>query len=129
MCYYRAALSAASAGDLSSAAVLVKYSILLKEDAPCALRLLEILQRQNRIDKSALIRLRVLTDARRYKKALWIKMPQTSRAFAIRGLLYAQTGRYRKAREAFSLALALDTGNDLARRALLYCDKKRAFPW
>lgn len=125
MNYYRAALAAAYTGDLSNAARLLRCSLELNEDAPRAMQLFELLQQQNYIDADMLDRLRTLTDARRYKKALKIKLPQTSKAHTIRGLLYAQIGRYRNARDEFALALMLDKGNDLAKQALLHCDGKK----
>ena len=122
--YYRAALAAASAGDLSNAARLVRCSLALREDAPHAERLLELLQQQSHLESDTLNRLRILTDDHRYKKALQVRLPQSSRAHTIRGLLYALIGRYRHAREEFVQALILDTGNDLAKRALQHCGKK-----
>jgi len=124
--YYRAALASAAAGDLTGAARLVNCSVLLGEDAPSNIYLSELLKRQNRIDSDSLNRLRTLSDARRYRRALRVNLPQSSRAHTIRGLLYAQTGRLRKARKEFTLALTLDTGNGLAKQALPYC-KKRGF--
>lgn len=124
MSYYRAALAAASAGDLSAAARLTRCSLLLGEDAPSAACLLELLKQQAIIEPEALTRLRALTDAHSYKKALKVKLPQTAKAYTMRGLLYAQMGRYRKARKEFGLALKLDTGNDLAKQALLFCGGK-----
>lgn len=125
MNYYRAALAAAYTGDLSNAARLLRCSLALNEDAPRAMQLFKLLQQQNYIDTDMLDRLRTLTDARRYKKALKIKLPQTSKAHTIRGLLYAQIGRYRNARDEFALALMLDKGNDLAKQAILHCDGKK----
>ena len=128
MSYYRAALAAAYTGDLSGAARLTQCSLLLREDAPSAVSLLELLKHQDAIEPEALNRLRTLIGASRYKKALKVKLPRTSKAYTIRGLLYARMGSFRHAREAFALAIALDTGNDLAKQALLHCDgKKRGF--
>ena len=118
MSCYRAALASARAGDLTGAARLARCSVALAEDAPGAVRLLELLRQQNTIDGAALTRLRTLTNARQYGRASWIKLPQTSKAHTIRGLLYAQLGLMGSARKEFALALALDTGNDLAKRAL-----------
>ena len=128
MSYYRAALAAACTGDLSGAARLARCSLLLREDAPSAVCLLELLKRHDMIDAEALNRLRTLTDAGRYKKALKVKLPRTSKAYTIRGLLYARAGRYRNAREEFALALTLDTGNELAKQAMPHClGNKRGF--
>jgi tetratricopeptide (TPR) repeat protein len=128
MSFYRAALAAAYTGNLSGAARLAQCSLLLKEGAPSAGCLLELLNQHGMIDMETLSRLRTLTDARRYKKALKVKLPKTSKAHTIRGLLYAQIGRYRNAREEFALALTLDRGNDLARQAQLHCfENKRGF--
>jgi Flp pilus assembly protein TadD len=70
----------------------------------------------------------MLNGARRYRKALRVRLPKTSRSHTIRGLLYAQTGRFRRARGEFALALTLDTGNDLAKRAILNCGKRVLLP-
>lgn len=121
MSYYRSALAAACTGDLTNAARLIRCSIALDEGAPSAARLFNLLERQFQIDAEALEHLRTLTGARMYKKALKVKLAQTSRAHTIRGLLYAQIGRRRKAREEFIQALSLDKGNDLAMQALLQC--------
>lgn len=124
MSYYRAALAAACAGNLSGAARLVQCSILLGEDAPPAVRLLELLNQQDVIDTDDRNRLLTLTDARRYKKALKVKLPDTSKAHTIRGLLYAQIGRHRNAKKEFTQALTLDSGNDLAKQAMRQCGGK-----
>ena len=118
MGYYRAALAAASTGDMTSAARLARCSIALGEAAPSAVRLLELLRQRDTIDIKALDRLRALTGGHKYKKALKLKLPRSSRAHAIRGLLYAKIGRYRKSRDEFALALALDNGNALAKQVL-----------
>ena len=117
MSYYRAALAAARSGDLTNSARLAQYSLSLNEEAD-ANGLLELLRQQNSIDAETLDRLRILITARRYRKALKIKLPQTSKVHTIRGLLYAQMGRHRKARTEFAQAIVLDTGNDLAKLAL-----------
>jgi Tfp pilus assembly protein PilF len=121
MSYYRAALAAAYYGNKSKSARLVQCSLLLDEDAPSATDLLKLLSQQNNIEAEALERLRMLIGAGWYKKALKVKLPQTSKSHTIRGLLYAQVGRYRSAKGEFTLALSLDTGNELAKRALLCC--------
>lgn len=123
MSYYRAALAAASSGDLTGASRLVRCSLALNEDAPNASRLWELLREQNYIAPDTLNRLRALTEARHYKKALKVELPETSLAHTIRGLLFAQMGRRRNAREEFTLALTLDTGNKIAKQALLHCDQ------
>ena len=119
MSYYRAALAAARAGDLSAAAQLVRCSLVLKEDAPYAMRLYGLLRSNADIGEKALSRLRTLVARSKYKRALRVRLPNTSKAHTIQGLLYAELGLRFAAREEFALALALDTGNDLARRALL----------
>jgi Flp pilus assembly protein TadD len=121
MSYYRAALAAASTGDLTYAERLVQCSLLLQEDAPNAVQLQALLRQQGHIDGDTLARLRALTAARRFWAALAVKLPKTSRAHTIRGLLYARVGCFRRAREAFALALALDAGNGLAKQALAAC--------
>ena len=100
MSCYRAALAAASMGDLTAAARLAECSLVFSCN-PSSARLLEILRPQIRL----------------------------VREHNIIGLRYALSGRYRKAQKQFKLALALDTGNDLARRAHLACGaaKKRWF--
>lgn len=124
--YYRAALAAAFAGDLTNAVRLVRCSLALREEAPYAERLLELLhQQRDHLDADTLNRLHMLTVDGRYKKALQMKLPQSSQAHTIRGLLYALIGRYRHAREEFALSLALDKGNDLAQQALLECAGKK----
>ena len=125
MYYYRAALASAYAGNLTSASRLVKCSIMLKEDVPSAAYLLDLLNQNARIETDVMDRLRVLVNASQYKKALKIKLPQTSKAYTIRGLLYAQMGVYRKAANEFAMAITLDKGNDLAGQALRYCIGKK----
>jgi len=125
MSYYRAALAAADSGYISGAKRLVQCSILMKEGASNAPRLLELLQQQNVVDSNTLSCLRELTNAGQFKKALKVQLPKTSKAHTIRGLLFAQLKRYSKAKEEFALALAMDSGNSLAKQAILYCNKKR----
>jgi len=124
MNYYRAALAAANQGYLSEATRLVHCSILLQENAANAPRLLALLQEQNKIEPKILNRLRELTNTGQYKKALKIELPKTSKAHAIRGLLFAHLKYYRKAKEEFGIAVALDSGNSLAKQSLLYCNEK-----
>jgi Flp pilus assembly protein TadD len=121
MSYYRAALAAANSGDMSGSARLARCSLLLKEDAPSATCLLKLLEQQNRIEADTLESLRMLISAGRYRKALRVKLPHTSKSHAIRGLIYARIGRFSNAKSEFALALALDMGNELARLALLCC--------
>ena len=118
MSYYRAALAAAQKGDKTAALRFVQCSIASKEDAPSALRLFHILRVGTSVDLDSLKSLRRLTENSKFKKALKVKLPYTSKSRTIRGLLYAQLGRRLDARREFALALAMDTGNDLARRAL-----------
>jgi len=124
MSYYRAALAAADAGCLFEATRLVQYSILMRENAVNAPRLLELLQNQNKIDPNTLNRLRELVNAGQYKKALKIELPKTSKAYTIRGLLLAKIKDYRRAKEEFAIAIALDCGNHSAKKALLCCNEK-----
>ena len=119
MSYYRAALAAARIGKLTTAARFIQRSLALKEPAPSAARLYELLQRNAEIDVVAVRKLRAHVKKCKYKKALRVRMPDNTKAHTIRGLLYAELGIYFAAREEFALALALDTENDLARRALL----------
>jgi len=117
--YYRAALASARMGDFTAAARLVQCSLVFKEDAPYTRRFLELLRGNADIDASILSRLLTLTEKQKYKKALKIRLPVNTKAHTIRGLLYAELGNFPAARQQFALALALDTGNTLARNALL----------
>ena len=120
MSYYRAALAAARAGKLATATRLVQCSLILREDAPSAARLYELLMGNAAVGDKTLVRLRTLVKKCKYKKALRVRLPNTTKAHTIRGLLFAELGLRFAAREEFALALALDTENNLARRALLY---------
>ena len=120
MSYYRAALSAARTGKLTTAARLAQCSLMFNEDAPYAVRLYQLLRRNSEVEPVIRRNLRTLVEKCKYKKALRVRLPNTSKAHTIRGLLFAELGIYFAAREEFALALALDTENDLARRALLY---------
>jgi tetratricopeptide (TPR) repeat protein len=80
---------------------------------------LELLQNKELINVNSMKQLQSLLNAKKYRKALKLKLPRTSKAHTIRGLCYAQIGWYKSAMKEFALAMALDTGNDLARRALL----------
>ena len=125
MKYYRAALAAASMGSHAEATRLVQCSIVLQENAANAPRLLELLQNQNKIEPASLSQLKKLTASGQYKKALKIELPKTSKTHTIRGLLLATLRDYPRAKVEFALALALDSGNNLAKQALLHCSKKR----
>lgn len=125
MRYYRAALAAAAQGDISSAVYFVRCSMLLNEDAPNAARLLNLLEQQNTIEAETLNRLRVLINARKYRKALKIELPKTSKAHTVRGLLFAQLKQYRSAKEELTAALLLNSGNNIAKQALIHCSQKR----
>lgn len=118
MSYYRAALKAASINDLSEAARLARCSIAFNEAAPDNIRLLKLIEKKNGINEAALRSLRPLILKGRYRKALKVKLPPTSKAYTVRGLLYARIGCSRKAKKAFIKALILDTGNEAAKRAL-----------
>jgi len=125
MSFYRAALAAANAGNLTTAARLVQLSMALGEDAPGAMRLGELLQLKSKAFETtdALEQMRKLAEGRQYKKALKIQFTDTSKAHTMRGLLHALLGRRRAARKEFTKALTLDTGNDVAWRALQACRK------
>jgi len=119
--YYRAALSAANAGNLTAALRLAQISIALGEAAPSAPHLLELLRRYRFAafeSDATQKRLRKLIQGRRYKKAAKIKLTDTSKGHTIKGMLYALLDRNRAARNEFAAALALDSGNDTALRAL-----------
>ena len=120
MSYYRAALAAARKGDMTAATMLVQCSIATGEDAPSAMQLRALIRRKTAVGEDKLEILRGLVRKRKYGKALKVRLPNTAKAHTIRGLLFARLGRRRAARREFALALALDTGNTLARRALLY---------
>ena len=117
--YYRAALSAAKMGDLTAASRLVQCSIAFGENAPSAERLHRLLQINHRIRKKKLEKLRKLVARGKCARALRVRLPDTAKAHTIRGLLYARIGRRRAALDEFALALALDAGNELAKRAIL----------
>ena len=119
MSYYRAALAAARTGNLTAAERLARCSLLVSEDAPSASRLYELLRSNAEAGAIAFSKLQESVKGKKYKKALKIRMPGTSKVHTIRGLLYAELGHRYAAREEFALALALDTGNALARSALL----------
>ena len=76
------------------------------------------------IRKKKLDKLRKLVARRKYARALRIRLPNTAKAHTIRGLLYARIGRRRAARDEFARALALDSSNALAKRAILALDEK-----
>ena len=118
MSYYRAALASAYLGNLTSAVRLVQCSILVKENAPSAVYFLKLLKSQDEIDTKTTRQLLALIKQRNYKKALKVNLPQTSKAYTIRGLLYAQMGRRKNATQALSMALTLNTGNKLAKQTL-----------
>ena len=119
MSYYRVALAAACAGNLTASLRFVRISLLLGEDSPNAERLLELLVSKTEIPKYALEALRAVLQSRKYYKGLRIRLPKTSKAHTIRGLLFAQIERFGAARKEFTRALAIDTGNEIARKALL----------
>ena len=128
MSYYRAALAAAYTGDMTLAFRLVNRSIELDERADSAQSLLALLNGQALANDTASIdTIRELAAKRKYKKALRVKLTPSVQNYQIRGFLFALTGQYGKAREEFALALTLDSGNILAKRALLHCrnDNKR----
>ena len=124
MSFYRAALAAAAMGDISAALRLVQCSIECGEDAPSAPYLLELLSGVDVFDEDVLIKLRALVDCHEYSKALKLRLPKTASAHVIRGLLLARIGRRRAARSEFARALALDTGNELAKRAIWALTRK-----
>ena len=116
--YYRAALAAAKNGDLTAASRLVCCSIATGEKAPSAKLLYFLLQKENAVGAKSLAELRELVHDRKYAKALRVSLPNTAKAHTIRGLLFARIGRRGAAAKEFSLALALDAGNDIAKRGL-----------
>ena len=118
MSYYRVALAFAHCGNLTAAARLAQCSLALNEGAPNALRLLELIQKYSSIDSKTRAALRELTESHKYSKALKLPLNGSPNALTARGLLYAQIGRKGAAREQFTLALAMDSGNKTARRAL-----------
>ena len=118
MSYYRAALAAAKKGDLTAASRFVRCSIAIEEDAPSAAHLFKLLQSKNAIGAEALGRLREHVRNRKYAKALRVRLPDTAKAHAIRGLLFARIGRHNAARKEFALALEIDSGNEIAVRGL-----------
>ena len=126
MSYYRAALSAARSGKLAAAARLAQCSLIIKEDASSAMHLCDLLRRNAAIETKTLNRLRALAEKHKYKKALRVRMPDNSKAHTIRGLLCAMLGWRFSARGEFALALAQNSENDLARRALLSLAGARA---
>ena len=121
MSYYRAALAAAATGNKTAAIHLVQYSIAINEDAPSAMRLLELLQSQTEIDANERKMLSELAGKKEHKKALKtlkaLKI-NTSKAHVAQGLLLALIGRKRAACKELYRALELDTGNEIARQAL-----------
>ena len=131
MSYYRAALAAANKGDMETALRLAQCSIALKEDAPSAVRLLTLLQDSAGAGAGlgegacvgALTILRGLIEGGKYKKALKVKLPPTSKSHTIHGLLYALLGRRRAALDSFTQALVMDTGNIVAKDTLIYLRK------
>jgi len=124
--YYRAALAAANNGCLDDAARLVKCSVLINENAPNNIKLLELLQSQTKIPHETLVVLRKYVESAQYKKALKTELPKTSKAHTIRGLLYALLKDYHKAKKEFIEAIRLDSGNIMARQALFACNEKRS---
>ena len=145
MSYYRAALAAANSGDLTGAFRLANIAIALEiSPSPAAIKLQELLKRQiapacgaaatepwamllrgRRNEPTSALgtdaRLAELIKGRRYKEALKTHLPESSKARTIRGLLYAASGKRRRACAEFIKALSLDSGNDTARRALIEC--------
>ena len=148
MSYYRAALAAAHQGDLSTALRLVRCSLVFEEDAPSAERFFALLNGcAGLVDgkpgtpppagcagessgsgstegttpgsDDAFGVLRGLAESGRYREALKVRLPHTSKSHTIRGFLYALTGLRRDAISEFALALAMDTGNDAARRGII----------
>ena len=118
--YYRAALSAAKAGDLSTATRLAFCSITFNEDAPAG-ELIDLIRQHQLIPEEDLKTISELVSQKQYKKALKVKLPENATAKAIRGLLFALMDCHRNAIEEFSAALVYDTGNDLAKRAIAVC--------
>ena len=103
---------------MSAATRFVQCSLASGEDAPFAKQFYSMLQNETTIGPEALERLQGLVVRREYAKALRVRLPNNTKAYTIRGLLYAQIGRTGAAKKAFVSALELDTGNDLAKRTL-----------
>ena len=118
MSYYRAALAAAAKNDLTMAIGFVRCSIAFGEDAPSAEHLLDILHGRVFINTEERNRLNGLLSNNKFRKAAREKLADTVEAHLIRGLLYAHLKRHRLAMEEVSRALAMDVGNELARRTL-----------
>ena len=124
MSFYRAALAAANSGDLTAAARLARVSLAIGEGEPNAAQLLNLLDHRAGTaiaSKGGWDRVRAMVAGRRYRRALLVRLPRTAASYNIRGLLYAMVGCRRAARKQFALALALDTGNALARQAIAAC--------
>ena len=148
MSYYRAALAAAHKGDLSAALRLVQCSLAFEEDAASAEQLYNLLSgctglvsgkpgvqplagyagasgSSSRTESGmpetgeAFGVLRGLAESGRYREALKVSLPHCSKSHAVRGFLYALTGHRRAALREFAFALAMDTGNDAARRGVV----------
>jgi hypothetical protein len=112
---------------MTAAARLAWLSIALGEEAPSAERLQNLLRQNGRAfgEADSLGRLRELAEGRQYRKALKIDLADTSKGHTMRGLLYALLDRRRNARNEFAAALALDSGNQVALRALQACRKTK----
>ena len=126
MSYYRVALAFALRSNLTKAAEYVNISLMLNENEPGAKRLKKLLARQNYLDPDVRKHLWELIRLRRFKKALKVRLPKTSKAYTIRGFLFAAAGRYSNAINELTKALLLDIGNEQAQQALQFCYKKRS---
>ena len=124
MSYYRAALAAAANSNITKAKCLVECSLAINEDAPSAARLLELLRSRTDIDPQTLTGLREHTTNKEYRKALKLCKATSSKAYVARGLLYALLGRKRLARKEFIQSMIIDSGNEIARQALLYLSSR-----
>ena len=120
MSFYRAALASARRGDLSSADRFVRCSLQLGEDAPHAQELHQLLQSRIGMDAGDIDKIAGFVAKKRLRKALKVKPLNSVKAHYVRGLIYAVSGRRRMARREFAVALTMDTGNELAREALVY---------
>ncbi|MCL1914049.1 MAG: hypothetical protein FWG10_09275 [Eubacteriaceae bacterium] len=121
MGYYRAALAAANAGNLTGALRLARLSIAFGEEAENAPRLIEIISGRmgaNSMSGPEWGKLRTLAEGQKYMRAQFVKLPESVAAYNAKGLIYAQLGFTKAAIKQFCKALAMDTGNILAKQAL-----------
>lgn len=130
--YYRLALARARDNDLSGAVRLAKLALLLNEKHEKARKLHEICMYElGGTGNISEAQFRDLSGsmgflARRKALSLLKSEPQNVRVLNIQGLLYALSGRYKKAAAFFAAALEKDSGNELAARCLIEAAKRRS---